>query len=360
MPEFLKSYREMALMKFFTAVCFFSLSATLFAEELKVLGWNVQNEDSWTRIIANQLNDLQRKYRFDLIGLSEVDEENAGLYADQLSAASGRPYSYVISSSGGGGNDYLVILFDSTRLKLLEKFELTESGGHAMNWRESSGRWRLRSPLAAKLLDQKTNQEFLFMVNHLKRGHPENEDRNSQVRGLKHWASQQQLPIINLGDFNFDWDPTTESGNRSFHLMVENSPWKWLRPEPAIDTNWAENLNTPQIDDLYPNSILDFVFVAGVAEQWSGESDVIVRPGDFPDSSQTSDHRPISATFEIPTAHREGTLAENLIAALNEIEERLAKVEINRGTLSREELEEFQKWVIARENLRNTIRILGD
>jgi hypothetical protein len=40
------------------------------------------------------------------------------------------------------------------------------------------------------------------------------------------------------------------------------------------------------------------VFVANGAKQWKGESDVIVRAGDFPDDDQTSDHRPIIATFQ--------------------------------------------------------------
>ena len=70
-----------------------------------------------------------------------------------------------------------------------------------------------------------------------------------------------------------------------------------LKPDPLVDSNWADDRDRPG-QDRYPGSILDFVFVANEAKKWKGESDVIVRPGDFPDTDKTSDHRPIIATFE--------------------------------------------------------------
>jgi hypothetical protein len=44
--------------------------------------------------------------------------------------------------------------------------------------------------------------------------------------------------------------------------------------------------------------MLTLVFVANGATNWKGESDVVVREGDFPDSGRTRDHRPIIATFD--------------------------------------------------------------
>jgi hypothetical protein len=51
--------------------------------------------------------------------------------------------------------------------------------------------------------------------------------------------------------------------------------------------------------DRYPDSILDFIFVAGPAQEWQAHSWVVVRPGDFPDSGETSDHRPVVAAVEL-------------------------------------------------------------
>jgi hypothetical protein len=46
-------------------------------------------------------------------------------------------------------------------------------------------------------------------------------------------------------------------------------------------------------------TILDFIFVAGPAQQWQAKSRVVVRPGDFPDSDETSDHRPVAGVVEL-------------------------------------------------------------
>ena len=39
--------------------------------------------------------------------------------------------------------------------------------------------------------------------------------------------------------------------------------WKWIKPEPLVDTNWADHDGDG--DDDYPDSMLDFIFVAGAA-----------------------------------------------------------------------------------------------
>ncbi len=78
--------------------------------------------------------------------------------------------------------------------------------------------------------------------------------------------------------------------------------WKWLRPEELIDSNWSDvnpRLPLDQRTDRYPDSILDFIFVAGPAQQWKAKSWVVVRHGDFPDSGETSDHRPVAGEIEL-------------------------------------------------------------
>jgi len=104
---------------------------------------------------------------------------------------------------------------------------------------------------------------------------------------------------VAAGDFNFDYEFATGRGNPAFDAMLEDSTWEWLKPDPLVDSNWSEDRKKggPGIDS-YPDSILDFVFVANAAKTWRGTSDVIVRTGDFPDDDRTSDHRPIIATFE--------------------------------------------------------------
>ena len=80
--------------------------------------------------------------------------------------------------------------------------------------------------------------------------------------------------------------------------MIEGDVWQWLKPNPLIDTNWSDDRRvTDHRVDRYPDSILDFIFVANQAKDWKGKSTVVVRDGDFPDNDQTSDHRPIIADF---------------------------------------------------------------
>ena len=56
-----------------------------------------------------------------------------------------------------------------------------------------------------------------------------------------------------------------------------------------MDTQWSNRDGA----DAYPDSCLDFAFVAGVARAWQSTSRVIVRVEDFPDDETTSDHRPV-------------------------------------------------------------------
>ena len=97
--------------------------------------------------------------------------------------------------------------------------------------------------------------------------------------------------MINIGDFNMDYSFVTRSGNDAFPEMLRDNVWQWVRPTEFIDTNWSD----PDGDgrDNYPDSMLDFAFVAGRAKDWNPVCQVVKRDGDFPDDDATSDHRPI-------------------------------------------------------------------
>ena len=78
--------------------------------------------------------------------------------------------------------------------------------------------------------------------------------------------------------------------------MTRGDAWEWVVPNPLVDTQWSDNFGK----DRFPNSMLDFAFVAGEAKTWNPQCSVIVRPGDFPDDSKTSDHRPVELRLTIP------------------------------------------------------------
>ena len=180
-------------------------------------------------------------------------------------------------------DDRLMIFFDASRLKLVSSRELN----HYDRFRLNDGRHR--SPLVAHFHDRVSDEDFLLLHNHLARGNAE--FRQEQAAGLREFARNSSLPLIAVGDYNFDFVFETRQGNPAFTEFMRDGVWHWLEPDELIDTNWFD----PEPDgiDNYPGSMLDFSFVAGQAKEWSVTSRVIVRDGDFPDDEKTSDHRPV-------------------------------------------------------------------
>jgi endonuclease/exonuclease/phosphatase family metal-dependent hydrolase len=281
------------------------------AEEFRVLAWNVESnrpgqpEVSDADVIAGQLVELLRApaTRAQVIALSEVEPKTVWTYRRAVADGLGGEVDFVTSASGGYADaDSLMLVVDARRFRIDDVIELHRYQGIRANFpvedenSSEHGSVRGRSPLIARLHDLAAGGDFWVIVNHLARG--ENDLRTDQARALRRWAADQTEPVVAAGDFNFDYDFKTAKGNPAFDAMMEDETWAWVKPDPLVDSNWSEDRKrTGRGVDSYPDSILDFVFVANGAKQWQGESDVIVRPGDFPDDDRTSDHRPLIATF---------------------------------------------------------------
>jgi endonuclease/exonuclease/phosphatase family metal-dependent hydrolase len=279
------------------------------AETFRLLAWNVESNrpgsppDSDARVIASQLVALLKDpaSRSQIVALSEVAPADVHAYRTAVGLGLSAETDFVTSASGGFRDaDSLLLVVDKERFGIEEAVELHRYAGIAANFNvddENSpehGTVRARSPLAVKLRDKQGGHTFWLVAVHLARG--EADLRTDQARMLVHWARDRQVPVIAAGDFNFDWDMYTKRGNAGFDALLTGGVWTWLEPDPLVDTNWAGARDNPK-RDRFPDSILDFVFVANGATAWQGESRVIVRPGDFPDDETTSDHRPVVATF---------------------------------------------------------------
>jgi hypothetical protein len=238
---------------------------------INVLAWNVESEGNDPRAIAAQLGKLKG---YDIYCLCEVHSKSLGIYKQAM------PKGFESVNSVTGFEDRLQILFNAKRFKMLEQKEV-----HEMNDRER----KHRSPLALRLRDLRSKKEFIVMVNHLARG--SEEVRNEQARKMREWARGQSVGIINVGDFNYDYSFRRQRGNAAFAEMLQDNVWQWVKPKKLVDTNWADKDGDGM--DNYPDSMLDFAFVAGPAKKWNAECRVIVRKGDFPDGPRNSDHRPI-------------------------------------------------------------------
>lgn len=290
---------------------FVNLCGAAHAEQFRLLAWNVESnrpsasQVSDAGVIREQLTALLHApaTRAQIIALSEVEPKTVRDYKAAVAEGLETEVDFVTSASGGFRDaDSLLLVVDAKRFAIEDAFELHRYGGIAANFNvmeedsQDYGGLRARSPLVAKIRDKTGNFSFWLIVNHLARG--EADLRVDQAKALKKWAEDHAgEAVITAGDFNFDYVFETGKGNTAYDAMIEGNVWHWLKPDPLVDSNWADDRDRPG-QDRYPGSILDFVFVANEAKKWKGESDVIVRPGDFPDTDKTSDHRPIIATFE--------------------------------------------------------------
>ena len=254
-----------------------SLCSCALGAPLDLVTWNVESGDNDPAVIAAQLGNLPE---FHLYGLAEVDPVNAGRYRQAV----GDQFESLMSETGF--RDRLLMMYDRTRLELLEQQELARYEGLLMN----DVNRRHRSPLFATFRDRVTEESFKVVLVHLARG--SSSLRTEQATALRAWLQDQTLPVLGIGDFNFDYSIVSERGNLAYKAFVLDDYWRWVRPDPLIDTNWSDSDGNGH--DNFPNSVLDFAFVGGQARPWVSESEVVVRVDDFPDDNSTSDHRPVS------------------------------------------------------------------
>lgn len=293
-----------------TATLIAAAPAAVRAEPFRILSWNVEsNRPSAPRVsdadvIGRQLTELLEApaTRAQIVALTEVDPKTVPEYRGAVAKGLGGEVDFVTSASGGfKDSDSLLLVVDAGRFAIEEVFELHKYKGRATNFvvmdpaSPECGTIRARSPLVARLRDTGADTTFWLVVCHLARG--EADLRVEQAKALTAWAADHAAePVVAAGDFNFDYVFATGTGNPAYDAMMEGDVWRWLKPDPQVDSNWTHDPEHPG-QDKYPGSILDFVFVANVAKDWQAESDVVVREGDFPDSDETSDHRPIITTL---------------------------------------------------------------
>lgn len=254
------------------------------AQQVTVVSWNVESGGSNPRDISRRVRSFQG---VDLWGFCEVLSD-AWAVAFETAAEDGEAADFRHITGTTGRDDRLVIVYNAGRFQEVSHVEL-----HDIN---PSG--RVRAPLVARLRERSTGREFLFMVNHLYRG--DNAARHRQALQLNAWARRQTLPVIAVGDYNFDWSVRNGDRNhdRGYDNMTSGSVFNWVRPAQLVRSQCS-----PEFD-----SVLDFVFTTPVANGFRGTSEIVVERGDCPDDENTPDHRPLLARLEaqavLPAAPR--------------------------------------------------------
>lgn len=273
--------------RFFTLLLLSFLSTQvpglLSQEQIVVIGWNAESGDANPEVVAGRIADIEG---CDLWGIVEVQNADwAAQFEQAASTGEDGEFDDVLGTTGSNSRDLMQIIYNDTRFELVRFFEL-----HRIN---VTG--RVRAPLVAHFKIRNTKIEFLFMVNHLYRSRADR--RHEQARLLNAWARNQTLPVIAVGDYNFDWevDVGEQVHDPGYDLMVAEGHFNWVRPDKLKKTQASSDYD----------SVLDFVFLGGPVWTWKAESTILPRDDadtvadEFDDDSQTSDHRPVRATFKI-------------------------------------------------------------
>jgi hypothetical protein len=236
---------------------------------LTLISWNVESGGALQPVVASRIAGFDQ---VDIWGLSEVLEADAEAF--EFGAEEGENANFDSLLGTTGGADRLLLIWNADRFVRTGGGELTEIA--------QAG----RAPLYVQLQDRATGQEFIVMVNHL---HRSNESaRHIQAQMLNEWAANQPLPVVAMGDYNFDWDldDGDEDHDRGYDFITANDVFVWLRPEELVTTQcsgWPCRFT----------SVLDFFFVSGPARDWDGVAQIVVVDNDFPDDNTTPDHRPL-------------------------------------------------------------------
>lgn len=248
-------------------------SIVSFATPLEVAGFNIEANDSDSHVIGKQMANNKD---VELWGLAETRNDFVDNILDELNH-SGKNFDVILGTTGGAQK--LQIFYNKDRFTLLEYIEL-----HDINIEN-----RVRAPLVALIFDNQSQQTFYFMVNHLYRGSAK--ARHKQSLMLHDWAAVQAYPVIEVGDYNYDLMPENwQKHDKGFDIMTEGGVFNWVMPDNLLPT---------QCNMRY-KSILDFVFVSGIAQDWA-KSSVILNPEESycPDDKTTSDHRPVKAILDL-------------------------------------------------------------
>jgi hypothetical protein len=177
---------------------------------LEIVSWNVESGGNDPESIAKQLGQFAN---CQIVALQEVGANDQPIYEKALP-------DHTAINGLTGSSDRLQILYNPVRLELLKQSEPNQFEQHRFN------NGRHRSPLVALFRDKANDVEFYFVTVHLARG--DAELRTEQATGLREWARAQTLPVNAIGDFNFDFDFNTQTGNEGFNAMLRDGVWEWI------------------------------------------------------------------------------------------------------------------------------------
>jgi len=240
---------------------------------ISVGSFNIESNQSDIKVITKQILENPN---IKIWGIVESNNKSLNEILKSLRKISDFK---AIAGTTGGTNGKMQIFYDSSRFEPIYQTEL-----HYVNYKN-----RVRSPLVVKFLDLKSRAEFYLMVNHLYRSN--NFYRHKQAELLNLWGKdvgvKENLPIIALGDYNFDmYYRDINKRDKGFDNLVQDAVFHWIRPNILYPTQCSKH-----------KSILDFFFIsANNPANFQLNSEVLYRYDQYCSyRGYYSDHRPIVA-----------------------------------------------------------------
>ncbi|MBP9722689.1 MAG: endonuclease/exonuclease/phosphatase family protein [Gammaproteobacteria bacterium] len=243
-----------------------------YAVPVAVGSFNVNSGRAPATTIAKQLFD----HNIDIWGISESSEDWPVKILPIINMNPDRKIE-AIKGTSGMNNNRLQIYYDSNKFRLISHTELDEMNPNK----------RVRAPLVAQFEDLRTNQQFLFMINHLYRR--DNDARLVQAQQINEWTKKQSLPVIAVGDYNFDLSPIDITNHdRGYDELTKNNIFTWIQPSKLLPTQCSSY-----------KSILDFIFVSNKLHYISASSVISYAEKNYCNpANKYSDHRPITAIID--------------------------------------------------------------
>lgn len=266
---------------------FFLLGSSAWSQSLSVATFNVESDDDTDPALV--ATDFARIPPIHVWALQEVESQEAlDLFVATLRESSGFNYVGHMGTTGGRYDDYLAYIYIADAFQSVEFSELEEVGGSRHPLLLTGTLW--------------TGQPILMVNNHFNRG--DENTRQGQARRLRDWIQENEdEAIIALGDFNFDYDfrGARQAGNRAFGIFARGGHASWPQPMCVAGDNCP--ITGTQCNPNY-RSILDFVFLGGIAKEWNAISDMAFIGENYcrREASGYADHRPVLAQIQLPGA----------------------------------------------------------
>lgn len=249
------------------------LAISAVAAPISAIGYNIEGgylPDANPKTVANFMGKAGQA---DIWGLSEV---TVSWIPQLIDGAGGRHYKAISTEGAIETTDALAILYDTNKLELIESKELLHIKRHQHS----------RAPLVATFQEIATGKRFEFMVNHLER--KREHDRNEQAKLLNTYGRETNIPIVAMGDYNFDWSLKNHTHNQGYTELTKAGVFTWEKPQNMIMTSCARSYN----------SILDFALYTNGIKPIKSNVLLAARHYCYDDKSKP-DHRPVLFTFEL-------------------------------------------------------------